>query len=109
MIDKLNIFDEIPVDKKNEKFFEILQSKNVKIEKIVSNGQISPENFWYDQEENEFIIILKGEAVLQIVENQKIKSINLKEGDYLNIKSHIKHRVEYTSQNQPTIWLAVFY
>jgi cupin 2 domain-containing protein len=109
MIEKLNIFDNIPLDKKNENFFEILQSKTVKIEKIVSNGQKSDENFWYDQEKNEFVIVLKGEAILQIIENEEIKSIKLREGDYLDIKAHVKHRVEYTSQNEPTMWLAVFY
>lgn len=109
MINKLNMFDDIPNDKKSEKFFEILKKENIKIEKIVSNGQKSIENFWYDQKENEFILLLQGEAILEVIEDNDIKKIELKVGDYLDIKAHIKHRVAYTSESKPTVWLAIFY
>jgi len=109
MIEKLNLLSNIPIDKENEKFFKILENETIKIEKIVSNGQKSPEDFWYDQEKNEFVLLIKGEAVLEIQEDNKIKSINLKEGDCLELKAHQKHRVSYTSESEPTIWLAIFY
>ncbi|WP_320033680.1 cupin domain-containing protein [Halarcobacter sp.] len=100
-----NIYDDILIDKKNEQFIDLIKNENVRIEKIVSNGQCSPKDFWYSQDENEFVIILKGEAILEF-ENEKVPML---EGDYINIPSKRKHRVEYTLKDEPTIWLAVFY
>ena len=100
-----NIFENIIIDKDKEQFFDLLKNDNIKIEKIVSNGQSSPINFWYSQEKNEFVLILKGNAILEFED----KDIELKEGDYLNIKAFTKHRVKYTNKDEPTIWLAVFY
>ncbi|WP_258238328.1 cupin domain-containing protein [Arcobacter sp. CECT 8983] len=100
-----NIFDDIKIDKENEQFIDLLNHKNVRIERIVSNGQASPVNFWYEQDESEFVLLLKGEAVLEF-EN---KEIVLKEGAFINIPSKQKHRVKYTSKESTTIWLAVFY
>ena len=102
---KYNIFDKIIVDKKEENFFEIFKNETIKIEKIVSNGQISPENFWYEQEKSEFILLLEGFAILEF-ENREVE---LKKGDCINIKAKQKHRVKFTSLDEPTIWFAVFY
>jgi cupin 2 domain-containing protein len=104
-VEKYNIFDEIIVDKSEEKFFEIFKNETIKVEKIVSNGQKSPENFWYEQEKSEFILLLEGFAILEF-ENRVIE---LKKGDCLNIKAMEKHRVKFTSLDEPTIWFAVFY
>ncbi|MBL3520153.1 cupin [Aliarcobacter lanthieri] len=105
MIEKYNIFDEILIDKNEEQFFDIFKNEKIKIEKIVSNGQKSPENFWYEQEQNEYILLLEGFAILEF-ENFEVK---LQKGDCLNIKSMQKHRVKFTSLDEPTIWFAVFY
>lgn len=102
---KYNIFDKIIVDKEEENFFEIFKNETIKIEKIVSNGQISPENFWYEQEKSEFILLLEGFAILEF-ENREVE---LKKGDCINIKAKQKHRVKFTSLDEPTIWFAVFY
>ena len=102
---KYNIFDKIIVDKEEENFFEIFKNETIKIEKIVSNGQISPENFWYEQEKSEFILLLEGFAILEFEDRE----VELKKGDCLNIKAMEKHRVKFTSLDEPTIWLAVFY
>ena len=104
-MEKYNIFDKIIVDKEEENFFEIFKNETIKIEKIVSNGQISPENFWYEQEKSEFILLLEGFAILEF-ENREVE---LKKGDCLNIKAKQKHRVKFTSLNEPTIWFTVFY
>jgi cupin 2 domain-containing protein len=88
-----------------EKFFEIFKNDVIKIEKIVSNGQKSPEDFWYEQKENEFVLLLKGNAILEF-ENE---SLVLNEGDAVNILAYQKHRVRQTSLEEPTIWLAIFY
>jgi cupin 2 domain-containing protein len=104
-MEKYNIFEQIVVDKNEEKFFEIFKNETIKVEKIVSNGQKSPENFWYEQEQSEFILLLEGFAILEF-ENREVE---LKKGDCLNIEAMKKHRVKFTSQDAPTIWFAVFY
>ena len=104
-MEKYNIFEQIIVDKNEEKFFEIFKNETIKIEKIVSNGQISPENFWYEQEKSEFILLLEGFAIVEFEDFE----MELKKGDCLNIKAMQKHRVKFTSLNEPTIWFAVFY
>ncbi len=103
MID--NIFKDIKVDKEKEQFIDLLKHQNVRIERIVSNGQCSPVGFWYEQEENEFVLLLKGEAILEFEDRE----VTLKEGDFINIPSYEKHRVKSTLENSATIWLAVFY
>ena len=102
---KRSLFDEIP-DKVSEELFSVLaESAGMKIERIVSDGHASPEGFWYDQEENEWVLLISGSAVLT-VENQQVK---LYPGDHLLIPAHQRHRVESTSPTEKTIWLAVFY
>lgn len=100
-----NIFENI-VASENEEFLKIIKKENIKIERIVSTGQTTPKNFWYNQKRNEFVIVLKGEAIIEFKDK---RTVVLKEGDYLNIKAHKKHRVKYTSQEEPTVWLAIFY
>jgi cupin 2 domain-containing protein len=87
-----------------EKFEQIVSGKNIQIEHIVSTGQTTTSEQWYDQELDEWVILLQGEAELSYVDNMKIK---LKAGDYLLIPAHTKHRVEYTSIEPACIWLAV--
>ncbi len=104
-MNKINIFENILEDKQNEQFLEIIKNDKVRIERIISNGQITADNVWYDQDENEFVMLLEGHAILEFED----KECELKKGDCLNIESHIKHRVKYTDINGPTIWLALFY
>ena len=104
-MEKYNIFEQIIVDKNEENFFEIFKNETIKIEKIVSNGQKSPENFWYEQEKSEFVLLLEGFAILEFED----RVVELKKGDCLNIEAMEKHRVKYTSLDEPTVWFAVFY
>lgn len=104
-MEKYNIFDEIPVDKSEEKFFEIFKDEKIKIEKIVSNGQKSPQDFWYEQEKNEFVLVMEGFAIVEFEDFE----VELKKGDCLNIKAYQKHRVKFTTLDETTIWFAVFY
>jgi cupin 2 domain-containing protein len=106
---KNSLLDNIVVDKENENFQDILKDKNIRIERIVSNGQKSEKNFWYEQEENEFVLLVVGHAILEIKEDNQIKSIELIKNEYINIKAGVKHRVKYTDTKNPTIWLAIFY
>jgi len=99
-----NIFDKIKIDKEKEIFEILFQNRVVKIEKIVSNGQTSKPNFWYNQDEIEFVILLSGKAQIEFED----KIINLKKGDYHIISAYCKHRVAFTDLENSTIWLAIF-
>jgi len=102
-----NIFSSIPEDIPDEITEQIINSGTVRIERIISNGQSSPDNFWYDQDENEWVIVLQGQA--EILFENELKIISLKTGDFINIPAHAKHKVKRTAENMATIWLAVFY
>lgn len=101
-----NIFSNIPSELPNEIFEDIIITEKLKIERIVSMGQTSPDTGWYDQSENEWIIVLSGYGVIEYINGVKV---TLKQGDYLNIKAHEKHRVIETSPDEVTVWLAIFY
>jgi len=102
-----NIFRNIPVDILQEVTEKILSVGNVRIERIISHGQSSPENFWYDQDENEWVMVLRGSAKLLFQKGSN--EVQLNAGDYVNIPRHAKHRVEWTTPDEVTIWLAEFY
>jgi len=102
-----NLFDNIPADVPEELFTTILQANGVRIERIVSQGHVSPPGFWYDQEENEWVVVLEGHATVQF--ESEPKSVELQRGSYVNIPSHARHRVAWTDPNQKTVWLAIHY
>jgi cupin 2 domain-containing protein len=106
---KQNLYSNIPVNLSEELFTVLAESSGTRIERIVSDGHASTAGFWYDQEENEWIMLVCGSAVLSIENESGIQRIELKPGDYLLIPAHLRHRVESTSQTEKTIWLAVFY
>jgi len=101
-----NIFSSIPKDIPKELFETIVSSKEIRIERIISKGHITENNKWYNQDKNEFVIVLKGSAVIEYKNNEMI---NLGIGDYLIIPARKEHRVAETSKKEETIWLAVFY
>lgn len=100
-----NIYNDIPVNFDKEIFEDILKNDNIRIERIISNGPESNDGNWYNQKENEFVILLKGKAKI-IFENFDVE---LNEGSYINISANTKHKVEITDENEKCIWLAVFY
>lgn len=101
-----NLFANIPAELPEELFETLLESPSVKIERIVSRGHTSPEDYWYDQKQDEWVILLQGEARLAFADQER--ELAMKPGDYVFIKAHEKHRVSFTSQDQDTVWLAVF-
>lgn len=103
---KKNIFDDIPNKIEEELIETLVRTKNIKIERIISDNHSSPENFWYDQDKNEFVIVLQGEGTILFEDGNQV---TLKKNEYLNIPAHFKHRVEGTSSDEKTIWLAIFY
>ena len=99
----MNIYEMPPLPLTEEVTTILTANKNIRIEQIISTGQVSG---WYDQNETEFVILLEGNA---IIEYDNGKSIALSKGDTLLIKPHEKHRVSFTSNNSTCIWLCVFY
>ena len=102
----MNLLDNIPENAPKELVTELLKADDMRIERIVSFGQSSPDGFWYDQEENEWVLLLEGSATLTFEEGD---SVELKPGDHLNIPAGKRHRVEETDRDDRTVWLAVFY
>lgn len=101
---KKNLFS-IPEKPTKEELFEILHSsKDIKIEKIVSFGHVTPGGEWYDQEKDEWVILIQGEATLQFEDTVVME---LSPGDFLFIPAHQRHRVTKTSLTPPCIWLAI--
>jgi cupin 2 domain-containing protein len=100
-----NLFNDLPSKLPEELFTTLLAADNVRIERIVSHGHVSPAGFWYDQDQHEWLVVLQGVARLSIEGEAK----ELTSGDYINIPAHQKHRVEWTTPDEPTVWLAVFY
>lgn len=101
-----NLFDSLPKELDVEVFEDIVRSSTVRIERIVSKGHTSPDTGWYDQNENEWVMVVKGKASLEFEDGS---ICDLSAGDYVNIPAHIKHKVSWTDPNEITIWLTVFY
>ena len=101
----MNLFDIEKIPNSEELTTILAESKNVRIERIISSGQISSEGFQYDQDENEFVALLQGEAVISYEDG----STKLKAGDTVLIPAHKKHRVDFTSVDPPCVWICVFY
>jgi len=100
-----NLFAEIPASIPQELVKELIAAAEMRIERIVSHGQASPAGFWYDQEQNEWVVVLQGAAKLRFDDG----IVEMKPGDFVDIPAHRRHRVDWTTPDEPTIWLAVHY
>jgi cupin 2 domain-containing protein len=102
--DFLNLFT-IPGELGEEEFVEsLLPDRGILVERIISTGQASPPGFWYDQDRDELVMLLQGEAELAWPDGS---TRQMKKGDWLLIPAHELHRVERTSNDPPCIWLAI--
>lgn len=96
-----NVFDELPQHFPKELVHTLIRAADVRIERIISHGHASPEGFWYDQPQHEWVIVLKGAAKLRFEDGM----IEMKPGDFINIPAFKKHRVDWTTPDEPTVWL----
>ena len=102
----MNIFEGLPdVEEREviEKIAEFGQGK-VRIERIISRGQASPEEFWYEQKEDEWVMLIRGEARL-LIEGGK-DALEMKAGDYVELPANLRHRVDSVSDD--ALWLAIY-
>ena len=106
-MDLHNLYDDIPAHLPEELFTDILKMEGFRVERIVSHGHTSPDGFWYDQDQNEWVMVLEGAA--RILFDGETDAVELRPGDYLTIQAHKRHRVEWTAPDQRTVWLAIHY
>ena len=102
-----NLFAGIPAKLPDELFTTLLGDAGVRIERIVSHGHASPEGFWYDQDWHEWVVVLKGAARLRF--DGEDCTVEMRAGDHVAIPARTRHRVEWTTPDGPTVWLAVHY
>ncbi|MBQ0720559.1 MAG: cupin domain-containing protein [Gammaproteobacteria bacterium] len=101
-----NIFTLIPDELEQELVEQLIDNKSIRIQRIVSKGHTSPTSGWYDQQRNEWVMVIKGAAILIFEDDDELR---LNTGDYVNIPAHKKHRVSWTDPESETVWLAVHY
>ena len=100
-----NLLAGLPAREAEEQIDRLIDRPTVRIERIVSTGQASPPGFWYDQADDEFVVLLAGAARLRFEEGGRV--LDLEPGDWVEIPAHVRHRVEWTQADPPTVWLAV--
>jgi cupin 2 domain-containing protein len=101
-----NLYANLAPDAAAERFEQLVQARDVTIERIVSMGQASADGFWYDDPRDEWVVLLAGAAALQF--EGDAAPLRLAPGDYVHIRAHRRHRVAWTDAHAPTVWLAVY-
>jgi cupin 2 domain-containing protein len=100
-----NLFDQIEALKDEEQVDSLLNSEHARILRIVSKGHRSAYDFWYDQQDDEFVVLVSGAARLEF---EGVRTaMDLKPGDWTFIPAHEKHRIAWTDPNQESVWLAM--
>lgn len=102
-----NIYHPLPASLAQEAVDEILHRPDLRLERIVSKGHVTPPGEWYDQPAAEWVLLLAGSAGVRIEGEEAV--LTLKPGDYLHLPAHVRHRVEWTDPAAETIWLALHY
>jgi cupin 2 domain-containing protein len=95
----------LPGRQAEEQIDLLAETPGVRVERIVSTGQASAPGFWYDQPDDELVVLLAGAARLRFEEGDA--TFDMKAGDWIDIPAHVRHRVESTQADPPTVWLAV--
>lgn len=104
---KTNIFAPLPAHMADEVFEPIVTGSGFRLERIISKGHATPEGQWYDQPEDEWVMLLRGAAGLRCEGHEGVTV--LRPGDWVHLPAHLKHRVEWTAANTETVWLALHY
>lgn len=102
---KFALLHALPDARRAEIFDTLAGAGSARIERIVSHGQASPADFWYDQAQAEWVMLVQGAARLAFADGE----VDLAPGEWLTIPAHCRHRVAWTAPDQDTVWLAVFY
>ena len=100
-----NILTGLPDARGGEIFEPLVERNGVRVERIVSRGQATPDGEWYDQAGDEWVLVVAGRAEL-LIEGEATPR-ELGPGDYLHLPARCRHRVAWTDPDSPTVWLAV--
>jgi cupin 2 domain-containing protein len=100
-----DLFANVPGRLEGEETAVLAALPGARVERIVSTGQASPEGFWYDQDWTEWLVVLSGSAGVRIEGEEKPRI--LAPGAWLEIPPHVRHRVDWTDADEPTVWLAI--
>lgn len=103
--DSGNLFQALPSSLAGERVDELLSLPGLRVERIISTGQATPEGQWYDSDNDEWVVLLRGAAGLRF--EDEVLERSLAPGDWLLIRARRRHRVTWTAADQPTVWLAV--
>lgn len=85
----------------------LFERPGFRIERIVSTGQVTRGGQWYDQETDEWVLVVEGSARLRI--ESETADRELGPGDFVFLPAHCRHRVTWTEPGKPTVWLAIHY
>jgi cupin 2 domain-containing protein len=102
-----NLFDRLPNSGADEEIMTLVDRAGSKLVRIVSTGQATPEGVWYDQDDNEWVVVLRGGAGLRVEGEDDVRVLSA--GDYIDLPAGLRHRVEWTDADEPTVWLALHY
>lgn len=105
--DSGNLFRDLPTALAEERFDELLARPGIRIERIVSCGQATPAGTWYDQEQDEWVVLLRGRAGLRFEDEAADRTLG--PADWLFIVAHRRHRVSWTAADETCVWLAVHF
>ena len=103
---KANLLKDLPDELPEEWLDTLVNAENVTVERIVSHGHTSPATGWYDQPRHEWVMVLTGRGTVAFEDGDEV---TLGPGDHLTITAHRRHRVAWTTPNEPTVWLAIHY
>jgi cupin 2 domain-containing protein len=102
----VNLFDDLPRALPAERIDVLLETPRVRLERIVSTAHATPPGEWMDQDRDEWVVVLRGRAGLRF--EHEATPRELRPGDHVLIPAHARHRVDWTSAEEPTVWLALF-
>ena len=106
-MDSNNLYNDIPTRLPEEVFTDVLDTDDFRVARIVSQGHASPDGFWYDQNQNEWVMVLEGVARIRF--EARTRAVEPRRGDYLTIPAHKRHPVEWSLPDQRTVGLAVHF
>ena len=106
-IKKGNLFEGMPGRVPEEVFAALVETAELKLERIVSQGQATPPGKWLAQARGEWVILLRGHGRLGFEEDNEI--VDLLPGDFVRIPAGCRHRVAWTDPRKHTVWLALHY
>lgn len=102
-----NLYDDLPEKLPDELIETLVEDAGLRLERIVSTGQATAEGEWYDQDADEWVVLLMGSAQVRFESPEEVLTMN--PGDFVRIPAHRRHRVDWTAPDVPTVWLALHF